>query len=120
MLRRGARPREISATHRVREALEALASRPGTAQKIARRARIVLRAIDHQRNVEIVAALGVHKNCVTKWRSRWARAEEELLRLCARLEPEGATCSLRKLADAIAEEILDDAARSGAPPRVHG
>jgi len=119
VLRRGVRPREISASNRVREALEALASRPGTAQKIAQRARIILSAIDHQRNVEIAHALGVHENCVGKWRSRWAKAEEELLRLGARLEPDGTSCSLRKLADTIGQEILSDAPRSGAPPRDH-
>lgn len=119
MLRRGPRPREIFATERVREALEALASRPGTPQKIAQRARIILLAIEGRRNVEISQAVRAHRNCVSKWRSRWAKAETDLQRLCARLEPEGAPCAVRKLADAIAAEILNDAPRSGAPPRVH-
>jgi len=86
---------------------------------MAQRARIVLAALDQQRNVEIVESLGVQRNQVSKWRARWASAEEKLARLCARLEPEGSTCSLRKLAEAIAEEILDDAPRSGAPPKAH-
>jgi ABC-type protease/lipase transport system fused ATPase/permease subunit len=103
----------------VREALEWLANRPSTAQKIAQRARILLGAIEGQRNVELVQALGVQRNCIGKWRSRWAKAQEKLLALSARLEPEGSSCALRKLADAIAQEILDDAPRSGSPPRVH-
>ena len=119
MLRPGRRPREVSPLPRFREALEFLARRPGSAQKIAMRARILLAAADGRRSVEIAEALAIHENSVWKWRARWADAEQDLLRLLSRLEPEGAPCPLPKLAEAIAQEFLNDAPRSGAPPRVH-
>lgn len=120
MLKPGRRPREVSSSPRIREALELLARRPGSAQKIALRARIILAAVDGQRSVEIADTLRVHENTVWKWRMRWAKAQEELLGLLSRLEPNDIPCPLPKLAAAIAQEILDDAPRSGAPPKVHG
>ena len=120
MLKPGRKPREVSSSPRVREALEFLARRPGSAQKIALRARILWAAADGQRSVEIADTLGIHENTVWKWRLRWAEAQEDLLRLLSRLEPDDIPCPLPKLAAAIAQEILDDAPRSGAPPRAHG
>lgn len=120
MLKPGRRPREVCASPRFREALEWLARRPGSAQKIALRARIIVAALDGRRSVEIADALAIHENTVWKWRQRWARAEEQQPGLLARLEPDDTPCPLPKLAQAIAQEILDDAPRSGAPPRVHG
>jgi hypothetical protein len=120
VLRPGRKPREVSSLPRFRDALEFLARRPGSAQKIALRARIILAALDGQRSVEIACALAIHENTAWKWRTRWARAEEDLRRLLSRLEPDDTPCPLPKLAEAIAQEILNDAPRSGAPPRVHG
>jgi hypothetical protein len=120
VLKPGKRPREVSAPPRIREALEFLARRPSTPQKVAKRARIVLAALEGQRNADIARALATHENIVCKWRRRWAQAQEEVLRLAWRLEPDATASPLRKLADALAEEILSDAARSGAPPRIHG
>ena len=120
MLKLGRRPREVSAAPRVREALDWLARRPGSAQKIALRARIILAILDGRRSFEVADAVGVHENTVWKWRKRWAEAEEARLALLARLEPDGTPCPLPKLAEAIAQEILNDAPRSGAPPRVRG
>ena len=120
MLKRGRKPREVSASVRIREALEVIARRPGTPQKIAERARIVLAATEGQRSIDIGRALAIHENTVWKWRLRWARAGDDLQRLVSRLEPDATPCPLRKLAEAIGQEILSDAPRSGAPPRVHG
>lgn len=119
MLRPGRKQREMSVSPRVRDALDAIARRPGTPQKIAMRARIVLAAAEGQRNPDIRKVLGIHENTVCKWRGRWIETGQALQRLCARLEPDGASCVLRKLADAIAQEILCDAPRSGSPPCVH-
>lgn len=115
---RGRKPREISVSVPIREALDFLARRPGTSQKIAQRARIVLAAAEGQRSIDIGRALGIHENTVWKWRLRWAHAGDDLQRLVSRLEPEAAPCPLRKLAAAIGQEILSDAPRSGSPPRV--
>lgn len=120
MLKPGRKPREVPPLPRLREALEFLARRPGSAQKIALRARILLGAMDGQRSIEIAQALAIHENTVWKWRTRWAQAQQDLLCVLARLQPDGRPCPLPKLARAIAEEFLTDAPRSGAPPRVHG
>lgn len=120
MLKPGRKPREVTALPQVREALEFLARRPSSAQKIALRARILLAAMDGQRSVEIAQALEIHENTVWKWRTRWAKAQQDLLCVLARLQPDGTACPLPKVAEAIAEQFLSDAPRSGAPPRVHG
>lgn len=120
MLQPGRRPRDVVVAPQARVALEYLARRPGTAQKHVARAQIVLAAAEGQRSVDIAHTLGVHKNSVWKWRLRWAAAQAETWpRLLARLEPDGTPCPPAKLAEALAREILDDAPRSGAPPRVH-
>jgi len=111
-------PREVSVSPRIREAIEFLARRPGTAQKIAERARIVLAAAEGQRNADIARTLAIHENTVWKWRLRWVQATDDLARLLSRLESDGTPCPLRKLAKAIGQDILCDAPRSGAPPRV--
>ena len=115
MLKKGRKPRELSASPRVCKALGALAKRPSTAQKLALRARIIWSALDGQPSFEIAQSLGIHDNTVCKWRRRWAQAEDELLRLVSRLEPDATPCPLHKLAQAIGQEILSDAPRSGAP-----
>ena len=120
MLKPGRKPREVSALPRVREALEFLAQRPGSTQKTALRARIIVAAADGQRSVEIAQALAIHENTVWKWRTRWAQAEADVLRLLSRLESDDTPCPVPKLAEALDREILRDAPRSGAPPRVHG
>jgi transposase-like protein len=76
--------------------------------------------MDGQPSVEIAEALEIHENTVWKWRTRWAKAQQDLRCVLARLQPDGEPCPLPKLAEAIAEEFLTDAPRSGAPPRVHG
>jgi len=79
-----------------------------------------LAALDGLRSVEVAEALAIHENTAGKWRKRWAENEEHLLKLVARLEQDDTPCTLPKLAQAVAQEILNDAPRSGAPPKVHG
>jgi transposase len=54
-----------------RAQLEAWTRRPTSAQGLALRSRIVLRAADGLNNTEVAAQLGVHRNMVAKWRSRF-------------------------------------------------
>ena len=57
-----------------RSQLEHLESRGGTPQKIALRARIVLRAADGRANLAIAKELGISRPTVLLWRERFARA----------------------------------------------
>jgi len=60
---------ELTANERAR--LESWTRRGTSAQALALRSRIVLLAADGRRNTEIAAELGVHRNMVAKWRSRF-------------------------------------------------
>src|SRR5688572_23802343 len=62
-------PVELSADERAQ--LESWTRRRTSAQALALRSRIVLLAADGLKNTEIAAALGVHRNMVAKWRSRF-------------------------------------------------
>jgi transposase len=54
-----------------RAQLEAWTRRRTSAQALAPRSRVVLRAADGLNNSEIAGELGVHRNMVAKWRSRF-------------------------------------------------
>jgi FixJ family two-component response regulator len=58
-----------------RSTLERWNRRPTTAQALALRARIVLRAADGASNVAIADELGVSKQTVCKWRGRFDRSK---------------------------------------------
>src|SRR5947209_13223554 len=55
-----------------RSQLESWARRRTSAQALAQRSRIVLRAAEGLKNVEIAERLAVHRPMVTKWRNRFA------------------------------------------------
>lgn len=63
---------EIVLSDEEREQLEAWARRRKSAQALAQRSRIVLRAAAGERNTKIAAELGVTRPMVAKWRSRFA------------------------------------------------
>ncbi|WP_072016054.1 helix-turn-helix domain-containing protein [Leptolyngbya sp. KIOST-1] len=75
--------------------LEKIARRPSTAQQIALRASIILRAAQGASHGEIARELGITKDTSRLWRSRW-------LELSARELP--------------IEDRLQDAPRAGCPP----
>ena len=66
-------PTVLELSEAERAALEAWSRRRRTAQALALRARIVLRAAAGLRNTAIAAELGVSKHTVGKWRERFAR-----------------------------------------------
>src|SRR3954447_16720966 len=61
----------VELTDDERAQLESWTRRRTSAQALALRSRIVLLAADGRKNTEIAAELGVHRNMVAKWRSRF-------------------------------------------------
>lgn len=78
-----------------RHELEQLIKRPSTAQQIALRAKIILRAERGESHGEIARGLGISKKMSRHWRSRWLEMSEQEVPVIERLQ---------------------DAYRSGAPP----
>ena len=62
-------PLELSTAERSQ--LESWTRRRTSAQALALRSRIVLLAADGLSNTEVARELGVHRNMVAKWRSRF-------------------------------------------------
>ncbi|MBW4656510.1 MAG: helix-turn-helix domain-containing protein [Kaiparowitsia implicata GSE-PSE-MK54-09C] len=85
----------ITLTPEEQTALEKIARRPSTAQQIALRATIILRAAQGARHGEIARELSITKDTSRLWRNRW-------LELSARRLP--------------VEARLQDAPRPGCPP----
>lgn len=61
----------IHLSHTDRANLEKLVKRPSTAQQIALRAKIILRAGDGQSQGQIARELGIAKALARRWRRRW-------------------------------------------------
>jgi putative transposase len=97
----------IGLSARQRSALEGIARRHTSAQRLVRRARIVLAASDGHSNEQISRMLGVYREAVRTWRGRWLAASRRL----ASLESEADEKALR----AVVEQVLSDEPRSGAP-----
>src|SRR5215210_9508403 len=74
---------ELTANERAQ--LESWTRRGTSAQALALRSRIVLLAAEGRKNTEIAAELGVHRNMVAKWRSRFV--EHRLDGLCDEPRP---------------------------------
>jgi putative transposase len=96
----GPKPLPLELSVEVRAQLEALVRRRGTAQQIAQRARIILRAAEAETNSAIARELGLDVETVRSWRSRWHG-----------LQAVG-------LEDLSVEERLQDLPRSGRPPEI--
>jgi len=97
---RGPRAVEIVLSVAEREQLEAWARRRKSAQALAQRSRIVLRAAEGVPNLRIAAELGVGRPMVTKWRSRFAEGRLEAL------VDEPRPGRPRTIADARVEEVI--------------
>ena len=100
----------ITLTSRQRAILEPLARSRTAPQRLVERARVVLMSGAGRTNEEQAEELGVDRQRVRRWRSRWARASATL----ASAEDEGAKDrDLEKLILG----VLVDAERSGAPAK---
>jgi transposase len=91
-------PLELSADERAQ--LESWTRRRTSAQALALRSRIVLLAAQGLKNVEIAEQLGVQRNTVAKWRSRFLEHRLE------GLTDEPRPGQPRKISDAKVEEVI--------------
>lgn len=98
----------ISLSFRLEQVLTDISLSRTLSFSAVRRAKIFLRCAEGRSNGEIAAELSIHPNTVRTWRGRFHRADEML----ARVET-GDPKSLQN----VVLELLDDAQRSGAPPK---
>lgn len=104
----GKKAAKITLTSRQRAVLEPLARARTAAQRLVERCRIVLMSAEGRDNEELAEELGVDRQRVRRWRTRWAKASASL----AAAEAEGAAGKdLEKLILA----VLADDERTGAP-----
>jgi putative transposase len=108
MLRRAS---EVTVTERQRALLERwVRNGAETPHRLLERCRIVLMSADGINNIQQGRQLGIDRQRVRRWRTRWA---EEVPRL-AEAEARGAK---DKEFAALVSEVLDDEARPGGPPK---
>jgi transposase len=99
-MRRGRKPLDVQIAENDRVRLEEWSRRPKTAQALALRARIVLRASAGGNSTQVARELGVHLDTVLKWRRRFVeRGLDGLLDEPRPGQP-------RKLSDAQIEAVL--------------
>jgi putative transposase len=104
----GRKATTVEISERQREILESLTRAGTTGQDLAIRARIVLMSADEVKTRDQAMALRVHPERVSRWRVRWAGAQERLT------AAEGENAKDKDL-EALIVTILSDAGRPGAP-----
>ena len=105
----GKKAANITLTARQRAVLEPLARARRAPQRVVERCRIVLMSAESRSNADQADELGVDRQRVRRWRSRWAQAHATL----AAAEDEGAS---DKDLERLIVAVLEDEVRSGAPP----
>lgn len=103
----GPKPPPIELSESQLAVMERIRRRQTCAQRVVRRARIILEVAAGGNNKEVARRLGAHRDTVKDWRERWLDASEQL----ASMEETG---DEKALAEWI-ETLLDDKMRSGAP-----
>jgi putative transposase len=104
----GPEPTSIGLRARQREILERLARRETSPQRLVRRCKIVLQAVDGASNTQVAQRLKIQRGTARTWRERWAAAAPALLLA----EEEG--IDDKGLAELI-EQVLADEPRPGVP-----
>jgi putative transposase len=105
---RGPTPPAVPLSARLRGAVEHLARRQTSPQRLVRRLEIVLAAADGGNNEQIARHLGLDRSTVRTWRSRWLTATP-------RLEAAAADGTDDRVLAQLVADALDDAPRPGAP-----
>jgi len=104
----GKKAAHVTLTPRQRAVIEPLARSRTASQRLVERARIVLMSAEERGNEALAADLGVDRQRVRRWRTRWAKAFETLMAA----EREGAK---DKDLEKLILRVLKDDQRSGAP-----
>ena len=104
----GKRATPVDVSERQQGILKRLAQAGTTGQELAIRARIVLMSATGTKRLDQAMAERVHPERVSRWRVRWAKANERL----SAAEGEGAS---DKDLEALVIEVLSDRPRPGAP-----
>jgi putative transposase len=110
---RGPKPPPIVLTPTQHVVLQRLARRQTGAQRLVRRARIILEAASGANNEQIAKLLGVDRGTVRTWRMRWLEALPRLK--AAEKAGDAAAAAERVLVAGLVEEVLVDEPRSGKP-----
>lgn len=120
---RGPKPPPIVLTPTQLDALQRLARRQRSPQRLVRRVRIILEAASGTNNAQIARLLGIDRGQVRTWRKRWLESSPRLQEATQREEKEKAgdddestSTSSGALIMAVIEEVLADEPRSGTPP----
>ena len=108
---RGPKPPPILLTPTQRVVLQRLARRQTGAQRLVRRARIILEAASGSNNEQIAKLLGIDRGTVRTWRKRWLEA---LPRLKA-AQKVGDDDDDERVVGGLVEDVLVDEPRSGKP-----
>ena len=122
---RGPKPPPIILTPTQRVVLRQLARRQTGAQRLVRRARIILEAASGANNEQIAKLLGIDRATVRTWRMRWLEALPRLKAAekagdaaaadAAAADDAAAAAAERVLVAGLVEEVLVDEPRSGKP-----
>ena len=105
---RGPKPPPIVLTPTQRALLRQLARRQTGAQRLVRRARIILEAASGANNEQIAKLLGIDRGTVRTWRMRWLEA-------LGRLKAAEKVGEEDRVLGGLIEEVLVDEPRSGKP-----
>jgi len=109
---RGPKPPPIILTPPQRVVLRQLARRQTGAQRLVRRARIILEAASGANNEQIAKLLGIDRATVRTWRMRWLEALPRL-KAAEKVGEEEEECII--VAGLVEQEVLVDEPRSGKP-----
>src|SRR5215217_4162240 len=114
---RGPKPPPIVLTPTQRVVLRRLARRQTGAQRLVRRARIILEAASGANNDQIATLLGIDRGTVRTWRMRWLEALPRLKAADKRAGGGGGgdDDDDERVVSGLVEEVLVDEPRSGKP-----
>ena len=115
---RGPKPPPVVLTPTQRVLLQRLARRQSGAQRLVRRARIILEAASGANNDQIAKLLGIDRGTVRTWRMRWLEALPRLKAAEKRAgggDDDDDDDDDERVVSGLVEEVLVDEPRSGKP-----